>query len=115
MAGSYAEFKKIHKGVEPFFFTKVKKSLTRWELWFLFVVAQVEVKLERMDHFDSIRWPCYTRSSTSPLISSHILNAPWFSSHRNETHQEPDATCLVPHKHTCSAIKVIVHEIPTYF
>lgn len=55
MAGSYGEFKKIQNGVEPFFFTKVKKSLTRWELWFLSVVVQVDIKLERMDHFDPIR------------------------------------------------------------
>lgn len=41
-------------GGEPFFFTKVKKSLTTWELWFLFVVAQVGVQLERMDLFDWI-------------------------------------------------------------
>lgn len=60
-----------------FFFTKVKKSLARWELWFVFVVVQVEVKLERMDHFDLIQGPGYTRSSTSPPINIHILNAPW--------------------------------------
>lgn len=62
MAGSYGEFKKILNGVEPFFFTTVKKLLTRWELWFLFVVAQVEVKLERMHLSDSIGRTVYTGS-----------------------------------------------------
>lgn len=35
MAGSYREFKRTWNGAEPFFLTKVKKSLTGWELWFL--------------------------------------------------------------------------------
>lgn len=53
MVGSYGGLRKVQNGVEPFLFIKVKKSSPRWELWFLFVVAQVEVKLERMDHSDS--------------------------------------------------------------
>lgn len=67
---------KIQNGVEPFSFTKVKKSLTRWDPWFLFVVVQLELKLERTDHFDSIRLLAYTKSSTSPPINIHMLNAP---------------------------------------
>lgn len=42
-----------------------------------FVAVQVEVQLERMDLFDSIREPGHTKSSASPPINIHILNAAW--------------------------------------
>ena len=110
MAGGYREFKKIQDGVEPFFFTKVKKSLTRWELWFLFAVVQVEIKLEGLELFDSIRCPGYTRSSASPPINIHILNAPCFPSHGNKHIRSWIPGAWVP-RDACSGIKVILHGI----
>lgn len=106
--------RKVQNGVEPFFFIKVKKSLPRWAWWFLFVVVQVEVQLDKRDHFDSIRRLGYTRSSTAPPIKFISLMLPGFLSHRNETHQTPNSRCLVPHGHACSVIKAILHGIPTY-
>lgn len=111
MVGSYGGLKKVQNGVEPFFFMKVKKSLSRWKLWFLFVVA---VQLDKRDHFDSIRHLGYTRSSTALPIKFIFLMLPGFLSHSNEAHQTPNSRCLVPHGHACSIINAILHGLPTY-
>lgn len=113
MVGSYGALREVQNGVEPFLFIKVKESLPRRKLWFLFVAVQVEVKLERMDHFDSVRCLGYTRWSTAPPIKFISLMPPGFLSYRNEIDQTPNPRCLVPHGHACSVIKAILRGIPT--
>lgn len=92
MAGSCGEFK-IERSRAIFLY---KGEVITWELWFLFVVAHVEVQLERMDLSDCRGCPGYSRSSACPPIHSHVLTAPWLPSHGKKTHQGLNTRGLAP-------------------
>lgn len=108
MAGGYREFKKIQDGVEPFFFTKVKKSLTRWELWFLLRWCRWKLSWRGwifLTQLDALGTPDL---QLPPPINIHILNAPCFLSQGNKHIRSWIPECQ---RHICFGIKVILHGL----
>lgn len=89
------EIKTIQGGEEPFFLTKVKKSLTQWELWFLLWWGWWKWSGGRRVSLIQLDVRLVSGLGLSQQSIFIFLMFPGFTSQREVTRGPPDPRCLV--------------------